>query len=81
MSETPQKPLVPDQPTVSRKFWIALLLTCVVSVLLELRVHRHEHFESSDSVFASAWLPRLLQRHPLGQGLGSAPKEEGKLLQ
>jgi hypothetical protein len=54
MSETPQKPLVPDQPTVSRKFWIALLLTCVVSVLLELRVHRHEHFESSDSVFASA---------------------------
>jgi hypothetical protein len=54
MSETPQKPFVPDQPTVSRKFWIALLLTCAVSVLLELRVHRHEHFESSDSAFASA---------------------------
>tara|TARA_Y100000815_G_C13039455_1_gene386237 strand:- start:315 stop:599 length:285 start_codon:yes stop_codon:yes gene_type:complete len=54
MSETPQKPFVPDQPTVSRKFWIALLLTCGVSVLLELSVHRHEHFESSDSAFASA---------------------------
>ena len=54
MSETPEKPFVPDEPTVSRKFWIALWLTCVVSVLLELRVHRHEHFESSDSVFASA---------------------------
>jgi hypothetical protein len=54
MSETPQRPFVPDQPTVSRKFWIALLLTCGVSVLLELSVHRHEHFESSDSAFASA---------------------------
>jgi hypothetical protein len=54
MSEMPQKPFVPDQPTVSRKFWIALLLTCGVSVLLELSVHRHEHFESSDSAFASA---------------------------
>jgi hypothetical protein len=54
MSELPQKPFVPDQPTVSRKFWIALLLTCGVSVLLELSVHRHEHFESSDSAFASA---------------------------
>ena len=54
MSETLQKPFVPDQPTVSRKFWIALLLTCGVSVLLELSVHRHEHFESSDSAFASA---------------------------
>ena len=54
MSETPQKPFVPAQPTVSRKFWIALLVTCVVSVLLELPAHRHEHFESSDSAFASA---------------------------
>jgi hypothetical protein len=60
MSETPQKPLVPDQPTVSRKFWIALSVTCAVSILLELIVvlapdlHRHEHFESSDSAFASA---------------------------
>ena len=54
MSEMPQRPFVPDQPTVSRKFWIALLLTCGVSVLLELSVHRHEHFESSDSAFASA---------------------------
>ena len=54
MREMPQRPFVPDQPTVSRKFWIALLLTCGVSVLLELSVHRHEHFESSDSAFASA---------------------------
>jgi len=54
MSETPQKPFIPDKPTVSRKFWIALLLTCGVSVLLELSVHRHEHFDKSDSAFASA---------------------------
>ena len=54
MSETPQKPFIPDKPTVSRKFWIGLWLTCGVSVLLELSVHRHEHFESSDSAFASA---------------------------
>ncbi|HIC24475.1 MAG TPA: hypothetical protein EYO82_01015 [Gammaproteobacteria bacterium] len=54
MSETPEEPFVPDKPTVSRKFWIALWLTCGVSVLLELLVHRHEHFESSDSAFASA---------------------------
>ncbi|MDE2641660.1 MAG: hypothetical protein OSB55_02755 [Verrucomicrobiota bacterium] len=54
MSETPEEPFVPDKPTVSRKFWIALWLTCGVSVLLELSVHRHEHFESSDSAFASA---------------------------
>ena len=54
MNETPEKPFVPDQPTVSRKFWIALWVTCGVSVLLELLVHRHEHFETSDSAFASA---------------------------
>ena len=54
MSETPEEPFVPDKPTVSRKFWIALWLTCGVSVLLELLVHRHKHFESSDSAFASA---------------------------
>ena len=54
MSETPQRPFVPDQPTVSRKSWIALWLTCGVSVLLELSVHRHEHFEDTDSAFASA---------------------------
>ena len=54
MSETPQKPFVPDQPTVSRKFWIALWLTCGVSVLLELFVPRHEHFKDSDSTLASA---------------------------
>ena len=54
MSETPEKPFVPDKPNVSRKFWIVLWLTCGVSVLLELSVHRHEHFESSDSAFASA---------------------------
>ena len=54
MSETPQKPFVPDQPPVSRKFWIALWLTCGVSVLLELFVHRHEHFKDSDSALASA---------------------------
>ena len=53
MSE-PQKPFVPDQPTVSRKFWIALWLTCGMSVLLELFVHRHEHFKDSDSALASA---------------------------
>ena len=53
MSE-PQKPFVPDQPTVSRKFWIALWLTCGMSVLLELFVHRHEHFSESDSALASA---------------------------
>ena len=41
MSETPEKPFVPDQPTVSRKFWIALWLTCGVSVLIEVLVHRH----------------------------------------
>ena len=54
MSETPQKPLVPDQPTVSRKFWMGLCLTCGVSILLELAVDRHKHFEDADSVFASA---------------------------
>ena len=54
MSETPQKPFIPDQPTVSRKFWIALWLTCGVSVLLELFDHRHEHFKDSDSALASA---------------------------
>ena len=54
MSETPEKPFVPDQPTVSRKFWIALWLTCGVSVLIEFLVHRHEHFEKSDSALASA---------------------------
>ena len=54
MSETPEKPLVPDKPTVSRKFWIALLVTCAVSVLLELPVVRHGHFETVDSAFASA---------------------------
>ena len=53
MSE-PQKPFVPDQPTVSRKFWIALWLACGMSVLFELFVHRHEHFSESDSVLASA---------------------------
>ena len=53
MSETPQKPFIPDQPTVSRKFWIALWLTCGASVLLELFVHRHEHFKDSDSALAS----------------------------
>ena len=53
MSETPEKPFVPDQPTVSRKFWIALSVTCAVSILLELIVvlapdlHRHEHFQAS----------------------------------
>ena len=54
MSETPQKPFIPDQPTVSRKFWIALWLTCGMSVLLELFVQRHEHFKDSDSALASA---------------------------
>ena len=54
MSETPQKPFVPDQPTVSRKFWMGLWLTCGVSILLELAVDRHKHFEDADSVFASA---------------------------
>ena len=54
MSETPEKPFVPDEPTVSRKYWIALWLTCGVSVLLELLVARHVNFESSDSAFASA---------------------------
>ena len=70
MSETPEKPFVPDKPNVSRKFWIALWLTCGVSVLIEFLVHRHEHFQAStlekwlefryvvpmlvDSAFASA---------------------------
>ena len=54
MSETPEKPFVPDKPTVSRKFWIALLVTCVVSVLLELLAQRHVHFKNVDSAFASA---------------------------
>ena len=54
MSEMPQKPFVPDQPTVSRKFWITLLLTCGVSVLLELAVDRHTHFEDADPTFALA---------------------------
>ena len=34
----------------SRKFWIALWLTCGVSVLLEM----HEHFKESGSALASA---------------------------
>jgi hypothetical protein len=60
MSETPQKPFIPDKPTVSRKFWMGLWLTCGVSILLELIVvlapdlHRHDHFEATDSAFASA---------------------------
>ena len=54
MSEMPQRPFVPDQPTVSRKFWMGLWLTCGVSILLELAVDRHKHFEDADSVFASA---------------------------
>ena len=54
MSEPTQKTFVPDQPTVSRKFWIVLWLTCVVSVLLELFIHRHEHFIGNDSALASA---------------------------
>ena len=54
MSETPEKPFVPDKPTVSRRFWIALWLTCGASVLLEFFVHRHEHFTKTESAFASA---------------------------
>ena len=54
MSETPVKPFVSDKPTVSRKFWIVLWVTCAVSILLELAVARHEHFETVDSAFASA---------------------------
>ena len=60
MTEFSEKPFIPDQPTVRWKFWIALSVTCAVSILLELIVvlapdlHRHEHFESSDSAFASA---------------------------
>ena len=54
MSETPEKPFVPDKPTVSRRFWIALWLTCGASVLLELLAHRHVHFKNVDSDFASA---------------------------
>ena len=44
MSETPVKPFVSDKPTVSRKFWIVLWVTCAVFILLELVVARHEHF-------------------------------------
>ena len=54
MTEFAEKPFIPDKPTVSRKFWIALSVTCAVSILLEFLVHRHEHFESSDTAFASA---------------------------
>ena len=54
MSETPQKPFVANQPTVSRKFWIALWLTCGASVLLELFVNRYERFKGNDSALASA---------------------------
>ena len=54
MSETSQKPFVPDQPTVSRKFWIALCLTCGVSVPIEFLVDRHVHFKNIDSALASA---------------------------
>ncbi len=54
MSETPEKPFVPDKPTVSRRFWIALWLTCGASVLLEFLVHRHEHFTKTESAFGSA---------------------------
>ena len=54
MSETPEKPFVPDKPTVSRRFWIALWLTCGASVLLEFLAHRHVHFKNVDSDFASA---------------------------
>ena len=70
MTEFPEKPFIPDKPTVSRKFWIALSVTCAVSILLEFLVHRHEHFQAStlekwlefryvvpmlvDSAFASA---------------------------
>ena len=54
MTEFPEKPFIPDKPTVSRKFWMGLWLTCGVSIPLELAVDRHKHFESSDSAFASA---------------------------
>jgi hypothetical protein len=54
MSETPEKPFVPDKPTVSRRFWIALWLTCGASVLLEFLVHRHEHFTKTEYAFGSA---------------------------
>ena len=60
MTEFPEKPFIPDQPTVRWKFWIALSVTCAVSILLELIVvlapdlHRHEHFEATHSAFASA---------------------------
>ena len=60
MTEFSEKPFIPDQPTVRRKFWIALSITCAVSILLELIVvlapdlHRHEHFEATHSAFASA---------------------------
>ena len=54
MSETPKKQFVPDKPIVSRKFWMALWFTCAMSVLLELTVHRHKHFDGVDSAFALA---------------------------
>ena len=53
MSDMSQKQFVPDQPTVDRKFWIALWSTCGISILIELLVHRHEHFKGSDSALAS----------------------------
>jgi acyl dehydratase len=54
MSETPEKPFLPDKPNVSRKFWIVLWVTCAVSILLEFLVDRDEHFKTVDSAFASA---------------------------
>ena len=43
---------IPDKATVSRKFWIVLWITCGVSVLLELAVHRHRYFEDNTSFLA-----------------------------
>ena len=46
-------PTTPDKPTISRKFWVVLWATCGVSLLLELAVHRHRHFEDNTSFLAN----------------------------
>jgi hypothetical protein len=53
MTEPNRSPTIPDKSTISRKSWIVLLITCGVSVLLELTVHRHRHFEEDHSWLAN----------------------------
>ena len=38
-----------DNPYISPSFWKAMWIICAISVVLELFVHRHKHFEELES--------------------------------